>query len=107
MTKISCDTLTDEQKRWYLWLNESYWGGAGDAEIAFRRVRIGKTRLPHNCPGNAKGELHPIPVGSLAVIDTAKCDGHVGTCYTCLPCLRRWAMEIGEQQPEIVAEAER
>lgn len=85
--------MTEAQEKRYLDLNDSYYGGPDDGVIEFRRVRIGKTRKPHECHGNGPGEAHEIPVGSTVVMDTAKYDGSVGTDYTCLPCLDRWAKE--------------
>lgn len=33
--------------------------------------------------------------GDMAIRDSAKVDGTMGVCYTCLPCLDEWAKEIG------------
>jgi hypothetical protein len=90
--------MDEEMKHRYIWLAQDFWGGDMDSDIRLQRWFISKTRKPHDCPGNCAGELHPIPVGSLVVRETAVVDGKMRTAYTCLPCLDRWAREIEPEE---------
>ena len=83
--------LTEKQKARYIDLQTGYFLDR-DVDIEFQRRRVVKTAKPHQCV-NAE-DVHDLPAGSWAVADTAKVDGSVGTCYTCLPCLDKWAKEI-------------
>lgn len=83
--------LTDSQAKRYLNLHFSYFNGPDDGVIEFQRVRIVKTRKPHNC---CSVDPHEIPSGTECVADSAKYDGEVGTCWICFPCLDKWAKQI-------------
>ena len=87
--------MEEADERRYIALHNSYFGGPDDGVVEFQRIRIVKTRVPHRCASDGEGHEHEIPTGSLAVADTAKYDGKVGTSYDCLGCLDKWGKEIG------------
>lgn len=87
--------MTPAEESRYLHLADSYWGECRDVRIEIRRVSIVKTRKPHRCM--ATDEMHAIEPGSAAVRDSAKVLGKMGVAYTCLPCLDKWATEIGAE----------
>lgn len=85
--------LTAKQHHRYKSLASSMYS-MGDAVVGFHRMVMVKTRKEHNCPGLNNGEVHVIPAGSVVVLEVAKVDGKVGSCYTCLGYLDKWALEI-------------
>lgn len=93
--------LSTENSDRYLHLADSYWGECRDVTIEIRRVKVVKTRRAHTCMANSKPQIHQIPIGELAVRDSAKVEGRMGVTYTCLPCLDEWAKEIGESVPSL------
>jgi hypothetical protein len=86
--------MNEQKKSRYISLAGCFWDGSDDVQLY--STEVVRTRKMHSCPGNCNGETHPIPIGSYAVRETARCDGKMASAYTCLGCLDRWAKEIGD-----------
>lgn len=78
--------------------------GKGDYSIEFRLVKIVTTRKEYPCmasyiTSSDKKKGHTIPSGSRAYRESAKVEGQVASCYSCLPCLDELLdeMEIGNE----------
>lgn len=85
------------ERRRYLSLAGTFWGGYGDADVEIYRKAFVKTKTAHQCANyRREDQPHDIPAGSPAVRESGKVDGQMRSCYTCLPCLDAWAREIGE-----------
>ena len=70
----------------------SYPFGDGDIEIRCRRVKILKTRKEQTCvpPPSICKDVHGIPAGTEARLESAIVAGVWAKCYTCLDCMDVW-----------------
>jgi hypothetical protein len=73
-------------------LLEYFEGMYTDSDTDIRRytVSVVKTRSEHNCPGNFTDKLHPIPIGTIAVVERAIVEGEWASSYTCENCVLAW-----------------
>lgn len=70
----------------------SYPYGDGDIEIAMRQVKIVTTRKPQTCvpPPEIDRNVHEIPAGTKARLESALVEGVWSRCYTCTTCMDTW-----------------
>ncbi len=92
----------ESAERDYRSLAWSFWfgGSKGDDQIEMHSgFRVVRARVSHQCanwrPDGNPGK-HFIASGERCIVESAKYEGKFCRCYTCLPCLDRWAKEIGE-----------
>lgn len=63
-----------------------------DTDIRLKKVRMVTTRKPQTCvpPPSIGKNVHEIPAGTRARLETALVEGVFGKCYTCTGCLDIW-----------------
>lgn len=74
-----------------------------ECEVLYRKTKLVKTRKEHEC--YVKGVLfkdfdpehHTIPVGEMAVMESAMVEGEWGKTYSCVKCLDIYLDHLHEQ----------
>jgi len=73
-----------------------------ESEVLYRKTKLVKTRKEHTCHviqllyKNPTTEPHIIPVGKMAVMETAQVEGEWGKTYMCIECLDKYLDEENE-----------
>ena len=73
-----------------------------ESEVLYRKTKLVKTRKPHKC--YVRGMLykdndpfpHDIPIGELAVMESAMVEGEWGKTWSCIKCLDKYLDEVNE-----------